>query len=73
MENKMKKKKTNENIFDAGRRFTDAFFDGLKNNATDKMLSKSKDMGVPLPIIDKMKKLQKEKEELDDLIKKYSK
>lgn len=68
----MKKKNVNE-VFQATKRFVDLFFDGLKNNATDRMLAKSKDMGVPLPIIDKMKKLQKEKEELDDLIKKYSK
>ena len=30
----MSKQKTNEGLFSASKRFSDAFFDGLKTNAT---------------------------------------
>ena len=69
----MSKEKTNEGIFGAAKKFSDAFFDGLKNNATKSMLSKAEKQGVPVPIIQKMKELQKEKDELDAIIRKYSK
>jgi hypothetical protein len=69
----MKIKPINENIFGAFKRFTDAFFDGLKDNATKQMLSKAQDQGIPSPIIKQMEKLQKEKEYLDQIIKQYSK
>lgn len=69
----MSKEKTNEGIFGAAKKFSDAFFDGLKNNATKSMLSKAQKQGVPVPIIQKMKDLQKEKDELDAIIRKYSK
>ena len=55
------------------KNFTDAFFDGLKNNATKSMLSKAEKEGLPLPIIQRLRNLQKEKEELDNIIRKYSK
>jgi hypothetical protein len=69
----MKKNKINENIFDSAKRFTDAFFDGLKNNAVDKMISKAEKTNVELPIIQKLKEIKQRKLELDELIKKYSK
>lgn len=69
----MSKEKTNEGIFGAAKKFSDAFFDGLKNNATKSMLSKAEKQGVPVPIIQKMKDLQKEKDKLDAIIRKYSK
>jgi hypothetical protein len=68
-----KKETINEGLFGAAKKFTDAFFDGLKNNATKAMLARAEKEGVPLPIIQKMKDLEKEKQELDDIIKKYSK
>ena len=37
-----KKNKLNEGVFDAAKRFSDAFFDGLKMNATNKALEKAK-------------------------------
>jgi hypothetical protein len=37
------------------------------------MLSKAKKQGMPSKVIQQMTKLQKEKQELDSLIKKYSK
>lgn len=69
----MAKKVINEGLFGAAKKFTDAFFDGLKNNATKSMLAKAEKEGVPLPIIQKLKNLEREKEELDNIIKKYSK
>jgi hypothetical protein len=69
----MKKETTNEGLFGAAKQFSDAFFDGLKNNATKSMLDKAEKQGMPLPIIQKMKNLEKEKQELDAIIRKYSK
>jgi hypothetical protein len=69
----MSKDKVNEGLFGAAKKFSDAFFDGLKNNATNSMLSKAKKQGMPSPVIQQMQKLRKEKQELDALIKKYSK
>ena len=69
----MSKKETNEGLFSASKRFSDAFFDGLKNNATKIMLSKAEKQGVPVQIIQKMKNLQKEKDELDTLLAKIEK
>lgn len=68
----MKKKKTDEGVFDAAKRFSDAFFDGLKKGATDNVLKKAKEKNVPNPVIEKMEELEREKEELDALLKKYS-
>lgn len=66
----MKKKKTNENVFDAGRRFTDAFFDGLKRGATNKALAAArKNPYVPPPIVKKMSELDKLARELDRMLK----
>jgi hypothetical protein len=65
----MKNKKTNENIFDAGRRFTDAFFDGLKRNATNKaLLAAKKNPHVPPPIVKKMAEIDKLSKELDRML-----
>ena len=36
------KKQVNENIFDAAKKFSDAFFDGLKQNATNKAIQAAK-------------------------------
>lgn len=69
----MSKEKVNEGLFGAAKKFSDAFFDGLKNNATKSMLARAEKEGVPVPIIQKMKTLQKEKDALDAIIRKYSK
>jgi hypothetical protein len=66
----MKKKKLNENIFNAARKFTDAFFDGLKNNATDSIISKAKKARMDIEIIDQLEKIKKEKDELDKILSK---
>tara|TARA_B100001564_G_C20458363_1_gene586796 strand:- start:414 stop:623 length:210 start_codon:yes stop_codon:yes gene_type:complete len=69
----MAKKTQNEGLFSATKRFSDAFFDGLKNNQTKKFLSKAQTSGVPPKVVQQMRKLEKEKQELDNIIKKYSK
>lgn len=66
----MPKKKINET---AASRFVDSFFKGLSTNTAERMIQKAKKKNVDPEIIDKLEKLKKEKEELDDIIKKYSK
>jgi hypothetical protein len=69
----MKLKQTNENIFSAARKFSDAFFDGLKSNAVNKALKQAeKNPKMPSPIIDKMKAIDKLAKELEDDLKYYS-
>lgn len=69
----MSKEKTNEGIFGAAKRFSDAFFDGLKNNATDKMMAKAKSAGLPKDAIQAMDNIRREREILNKALKKYSK
>lgn len=60
------KKQVNENIFDAAKRFSDAFFDGLKQNATNKAIQAAKkNKKIPLAIIDKMEQIEKAAKELE--------
>lgn len=69
----MKDKKINENIFDAAKKFSDAFFDGLKNNAVDRILAKARAARMSQEAIEKMEKIKKEKEELDKILSKIPK
>ncbi len=62
-----------EGLFGTAKKISDAFFDGLRNNTINSFLSKAEERGMESPIITKMRKLQKEKDELDTLLKKYSK
>jgi hypothetical protein len=64
----MKIKPINENIFGAAKRFSDAFFDGLKSNATNRMMDKAKKSGAPKELVDVMAKIQKDKDELDAIL-----
>jgi hypothetical protein len=60
------KKQINENVFDAVKRFTDAFFDGLKKNTVNKALKAAeKNPKVPPPVIQKMKEINKLAKELE--------
>lgn len=69
----MKIKQTNENIFGAARKFSDAFFDGLKSNAINKALKQAEtNPKIPSPIINKMKAIDKLAKELEDDLKYYS-
>lgn len=69
----MSKEKTNEGIFGAARRFSDAFFDGLSRNATNKMIDKAKRQGAPKELTDIMAKIEKDKKELDAILNRISK
>lgn len=61
-----------EGLFGAAKKFTDAFFDGLKSNAINKALEQAKQNKLPADVIDTMEKIQKETERLNNIIKKYS-
>jgi hypothetical protein len=69
----MSKEIKKEGLFSATKKFTDAFFDGLKNNAVDRVLSKAKEKGVPTEVTDIMNKIREDKEELDALLKRINK
>jgi hypothetical protein len=69
----MKKETVNEGLFSAAKRFSDAFFDGLSKNASNRMLDKAKKAGVPKELTDVMEKIQKDKDELDAILAKISK
>ena len=69
----MSKKNMNEGLFSSAKRFSDAFFDGLSKNASDRMIKKAAQAGMPKDAIDVMNKIRKEKEYLDSLLKKYEK
>lgn len=69
----MSKDKVNEGLFGAAKKFSDAFFDGLKNNATNRAIQAAqKNKNIPSPIINKMKAIDKLARELEDDLKKYS-
>jgi len=69
----MKKETTNEGLFGAAKKFSDAFFDGLSKNASKRMLDKAKKAGVPKELTDVMAKIQKDKEELDAILDRIAK
>jgi len=64
-----KKNKLNEGVFDAAKRFSDAFFDGLKMNATNKALEKAKkSKSIPPRVVQKMDELDKAAKELEKML-----
>jgi hypothetical protein len=69
---KNSKKPVNEGLFGSARKFTDAFFDGLKANAINHALANAKkSKTLPMPIKDKMDSIQKLSKELEQMIKDY--
>ncbi len=60
-----------EGLFGAAKQFTDAFFDGLKQNAINKALEQAKKNKMPDDVIDSMEKIEKESERLNNLLKTY--
>ena len=60
------------NIFRFAKKMSDSFFDGLSQGAVDRAIKKAKEDRKPDPVIEKMKELEAEQEELDELLKKYS-
>lgn len=69
----MAKKVINEGLFGAAKKFSDAFFDGLKNNAVDSVINQAKRARMEKDVIEKMEKIKKEKEELDAILAKIPK
>ena len=62
------KKLQKEGLIGAVKKFSDAFFDGLKNNATETVLAKARKARMSKEVIDQMEKIKKEKEELDRIL-----
>jgi len=62
-----------EGLFSSAKKFTDAFFDGLKQNAINKALDQAKQNKLPQDVIDAMERIEKESDTLNKLIQKYSK
>ena len=65
---KYKKEVTNENIFSAAKKFTDAFFDGLKGGMEDRIIKKAEQAGIERRAIEKMKQIKREKAELERML-----
>jgi hypothetical protein len=66
----MKKKTTNENVFGSVKKFTDAFFDGLKMNAVNTALDKAKQSkSMPPNVVKKMDELDRAARELEKMLK----
>jgi len=66
----MSKDKVNEGLFGAAKKFSDAFFDGLKTNATNRALSAAKkNKKIPPRIVQKMSEIDKASKELDRMLK----
>lgn len=62
-----------EGIFDAAKKFSDAFFDGLKTNTTNKAIEAAKkNKQVPSQLIQKMSEMEKLAKELKSDLEKYS-
>ncbi len=67
------KKIQQEGLFGTAKKFTDAFFDGLKSNTINRALKQAeKNPKIPTPIVDKMKAIDKLAKDLEDDIKYYS-
>jgi hypothetical protein len=61
-----------EGLFGAAKKFTDAFFDGLKTNAINRALEQAKQNKFPPDVIDSMERIENERQRLSQIIKKYS-
>lgn len=65
-----KKKLKNENIFGAAKKFTNAFFDGLKTGASEKMLAQARKARLEKEAIEKMERIARDAKELEDILSK---
>ena len=54
-------------------RFIGDFFDGLQSGTADRLLRKAKERGLPIDVQKQMKKIKKDSDDLDQLIRKYQK
>lgn len=64
----MSKEIQQEGLFGTAKKLSDAFFDGLKNNAVDRVLAKAKEKGVPKEVTNLMDKIKEDKKQLDSLL-----
>ena len=64
--------KKNINELNLVSRFVGDFFDGLSKGTADRMIKKAASKGLPKDLVSKMAKIEKERKELDAIIKKYS-
>jgi len=62
------KQNINEGPFGAAKKLSDAFFDGLKKNQTDRILSKARKARLDKEAIEKMEKIAREKKELEQIL-----
>jgi hypothetical protein len=60
----MSNEKLNEGLFGAAKKFSDAFFDGLKSNATNTALNTAKKRGFPPKLQKQLDKVDRESKEL---------
>ncbi len=61
-----------EGLFSSAKKFSDAFFDGLKTNAVNSALEKAKkSKEMPIPIVKKMDDINKLAKELEKMLKDY--
>ena len=67
------KHKKNINELSAASRLVEKFFDALKSNTAKRILDKAAKSGVETEIIQKMRNIEKESKELENIIKRYSK
>lgn len=68
-----KSKQINEGLFGAAKKFSDAFFDGLKANATNRAINAARNnKSVPPAIIQKMVEIDKLAKELENDLKYYT-
>jgi hypothetical protein len=67
----MSKKKINE--LNLASRFIGDFFDGLQRGTADRLIKKAAERGIPKELTDRIEKINKQKAEIDALMKKYSK
>ena len=56
------------NIFDFTKKFTDGFFDGLKDNAVDSMLAKASKARLEQDEINSLERINREKMMLDKIL-----
>lgn len=68
-----KNRHINEGVFSAARRFTDAFFDSLIANTADAMIQKAVERNMRQEVINKMERIKREKEELEQILAKIPK
>jgi hypothetical protein len=70
---KNNKESINEGLFGTLKTFSDAFFDGLKTNATNAALDRAKRNKLPKDLIDAMEQIERDGDEFIALLKKYDK